>query len=422
MPNRPRIRTRHLQFAFSVVVVTLASGMTCPTNGTGGTGGTGFPKTATWTQRTIDDSAGLSPNAVAIADFDGDGTTDIAVAYAGFDTTPARYVIFFRSAENAFTAVPLLGTSDTIPIAAALRAADMNGDSRPDLVAATDQGILYLVSPADPRSGGAWQGFILNGSGAELDIGPWRDLAIGDIDGVAGPDVVAAGGTVGRLVWFRSPAADTTSGNGWTRIDIDATTRTDARSVLLLDLTGDSRLDIISSAPGEENDRIAWYGNPADPSNSAWPKVAIGNLPAAGRLAIGDLNVDGRQDVIALNRPGRQIGWYVRPADPTQAWSGFQITQYNTATPIDFRVADVDGNSQPDLIVATQQPGSLRWFTPVGVQTNVWTENNLRDLNEDVTAITAADFDADGRPDVTALLLGADVTGDNISWFENPEP
>ncbi|MCA9255902.1 MAG: VCBS repeat-containing protein, partial [Phycisphaerales bacterium] len=190
----------------------------------------------------------------------------------------------------------------------------------------------------------------------------------------------------------------------------------------LLDLTGDSRLDIVSTAPGESTDRVAWYGNPTNPSTDAWPKVAIGNLPAAGRLAIGDLNVDGREDVIAINRPGRQIGWYVRPADPTQAWSGFQITQYNAATPVDLAVADIDGNSQPDLVIATQQPGSLRWFTPVSVQTSVWTENMLRDLNEDVTAIATADFDADGRPDVTGLLLGATAAGDSVSWFENPEP
>lgn len=419
MQTRYRYRRNKTRITLLVAAIAVASGTTCPTTGTPGTG---FPKTAAWTQRVINDSAGATPNAIVVADFDGDGTSDVAIAYAGFETTPARYVIFFRSADNTFTAVPLLGTTASIPIAADLAAADINGDMRPDIVAATDQGILYLPSPAAPRNGADWEGFILNGSGSDSSIGPWRDVAVGNIDNAAGLDIVAAGGTIGRVAWFRSPAADINSGNGWTRIDIDVTTRTDARSVALIDLNNDSRLDIVSTAPGEENDRIAWYANPANPSTDAWPKVAIGNLPAAGRLALGDLNVDGRQDVIAVNRPGRQIGWYVRPVDATQAWQGFQITQYSAATPTDLVVADVDGNSQPDLIVATRQPGSLRWFTPVGVQTNVWTENNLRDLIEDASAIAAADLDADGRRDVIALLLGADVSGDNVSWFENPEP
>ncbi|MCB9852313.1 MAG: VCBS repeat-containing protein [Phycisphaerales bacterium] len=420
MPNRSRPRRHRLKVAFAIAFATMAAGTTCPT--TPGTPGSGFPKSTAWTQKPINNNAGVTPNALTIADFDGDGTSDVAVAYAGADPTPASYVIFFRAADNTFTTVSLLGTVADVPIGAAIKAADMNNDTRPDLIVATDQGILYILSPADPRVGADWQGFIISGSGMDSGIGPWRDVAIGDIDGAAGPDIVAAGGTVGRLCWFRSPAADTNSGSGWARIDIDTTTRTDARSVALIDLTNDSRLDIVSTAPGETENRVAWYGNPANPSTDAWPKVPIGNLPAAGKLAIGDLNVDGRADVVAVNRPGRQIGWYIRPADPTQAWSGFQVTQYNAATPIDLAVADIDGNSQPDLVVATQQPGSLRWFTPVGVQTNVWTENQLRDLNEDVAAIATGDFDADSRPDVTALLIGATAADDSVAWFENPEP
>lgn len=420
MPNHDCPRKRHIKLALILSASSLILGTTCP-SGTG-TGGTGFPKSTAWTQQVIDDSAGVTPAAVTIADFDADGVDDVAVAYAGVDTTPARFVIFYRSSDNMFTAVPLLGTSESIPVTTEIVAADMNGDSRLDLVAATDEGILYLVSPADPRTGGDWTGFILANSGTDTSIGTWRSVAVGDIDGANGPDIVAAGGMVGRVSWFRSPAADVSGGDGWTRVDIDTTTRTDARSVALLDLSGDDRLDVVSTAPGENSDRLAWYQNPADPANDTWTKFAIGNLAAAGKLAIGDLDVDGLEDVIAINRPGRQVGWYKRPADATQAWMGFQIAQYDSASPVDMLVTDVDGNSQPDLVVATEQPGSLRWFTPVSVQTDIWTENNLVDLNETVTGIAAADFDADGRPDVTALLLAADASGDNISWFENPEP
>lgn len=418
MPTHDRPRRQLLKFAFVLTVSALTAGTSCPSSGSIN----GFPKTTSWTQQVINDSAGASPNAVTIADFDGDGTTDIAVAYAGFDTTPANFVIFFRGSDNTFTSVPLLGTSANVPAAAALEAADMNGDSRLDLVAATDEGILYLVSPSDPRTGSDWTGFILSGSGTDTGIGAWGDVAIIDIDGAAGPDIVAAGGDTGRVSWFRSPATDVSDGSGWTRIDIDTTTRNKARSLEVLDLNGDTRADIVSTAPGEDNDRIAWYANPANPSTDPWTKTPIGNLAAAGKVVLGDLNVDGRLDVVVINPTGRQIGWYMQPVDATQTWSGFQLTQYDSATPNDLVVADVDGNNQPDVIVATEQPGSLRWFTPVGVQTDVWTENNLRDLNETVTAIADEDLDGDGRPDVVGLLLGADATGDGVSWFENPEP
>ncbi len=421
--RRTRSTSRLLTFFIAPLVglscVTL--GTECPSNPNGGmTPGTGLPRTAAWTQRTIDDSAGVRPGAIVVADFDGDALRDFAVAYAGSENAPPRYVIFFQTAPGAFTAVPLLSAAQTTPIGASLAAGDLNGDARMDLIAATEQGILYLPAPADPRDGAAWQGFILSGSN-DMAIGPWRDVKVGDIDGVNGQDIVAAGGTIGQVSWFRSPSNTVSDGAGWTRMDVDATTRGGAASIVLSDLNGDGRLDIVSSASGEQTERIAWYANPVNPMTDVWPRFPIGNLTSAGRIVMGDLNADGRSDLVALNPIGRQIGWYMRPLDATQAWSGFQLTQYTAATPTDLAILDVDGNGQLDLLVSTRQPGSARWFTPVGVQTDVWTENNIVDPGSDVSRFATDDLDGDGRGDLIGLLQSTGATGDGVVTFENPE-
>ena len=89
-------------------------------------------------------AAGTAPTAVAIADYDGDGTADLAVANQGSDDVslflggPAGT----REAEGSPFAVGHL------PQAVAL--ADLNGDGRADIVAGNpgSQDLSVLLSPA----------------------------------------------------------------------------------------------------------------------------------------------------------------------------------------------------------------------------------------------------------------------------------
>lgn len=386
-----------------------------------GSGTAEFPKTTTWTQRSVSDSAALMPVVAAVADFDVDGNLDIVVGYQGVAGTGlAAVYIFFQTDVDTFTAV-LVGEGATFDGISALDTGDLDGDTHLDIVAACNERLLYLHSPADSRVSAGWTTTTFDGSSG-AGFGQWNDIAIGDIDGINGDDIVACNENTGRVSWFVSPAART-SGVGWTIVDIDATDRTNASSVALDDIDGDGKLDVYSTAPGETAARVVWYSNPTDPAVDAWTKTTVGNFPAASRLALGDLNVDGRTDLVVLNGPGRQIGWYVKPVSPTTAnWTGYLITQYTTASPVDIQVADLDGNSQPDIVVSTQNPGGLRWFTPIGSQTLQWGENNVKDLDENVGRIALGDIDADGRSDIAAPLVGTTSSLDKAVWLENPEP
>ncbi|HWL95222.1 MAG TPA: VCBS repeat-containing protein [Phycisphaerae bacterium] len=411
---------RLVKKAALLMLLFAASALDCPPNG--GTPGSGFPRTVAWTQTVVNDDAGARPSAIVAADFDGDDLTDLAVGHQGFEAEPARIVLLFRQEDDTFSPVAII-EGESIAGVAALAAADLNGDDRPDLVAACAGRLAYLPAPEEPRQADQWAGFEIDESIAGEGIGQWNDVAIANIDGVNGPDIVACGQDVGRLSWFASPSEAIATGTGWQRIDIDAETREGASSILVVDVNGDGKIDVFSTAPGEESARIAWYQNPSNPVTEPWTKFTIGNLPAATRIAIGDLNVDSRPDVVVLNPPGRQIGWYMRPANPADAWTGFLLTQYGTATPVDIGVADTDGNSQPDVVVASRTPGSLRWFTPVGTQTDQWIENNLFDLPQNVNMgrFVLEDFDGDNRRDVIGCALGENTADDSVLRWENPE-
>jgi hypothetical protein len=325
-----------------------------------------------------------------------------------------------------FTAVQLSSGTDLSGVTA-LAVADLDGDTHRDVVAACNGRLLYLHSPADPRQSSGWTLFTIDQSSG-TGLGQWSDVTINNIDSANGSDLIACNQNTGRLSWFRSPSATIANGTGWTRIDIDATTRTNAAGVAVADFNADGRLDVISAAPGEGGGdtapRIAWYVNPSDPVAGTWTKHDIGDLASATRVVVADLNADGRSDVVSVNGPGRQIGWYVRPTDATTDWSGTLITQFTTNTPVDVKAADLDGNNQIDLVAATQSGNTLRWFTPAPghVQTDQWIENNLRDLDAQPFRIALGDIDADGRPDAIVPLQGATTAQDSIVWLENPEP
>ncbi|GJQ26002.1 MAG: hypothetical protein HBSAPP02_10340 [Phycisphaerae bacterium] len=385
-------------------------------------GGSGFPKTTAWTPRTVNTGAATRPSAIGVFDFDNDSRLDVAVGYQGTAAAEAAVFIFFQDDVESFTAVRI-GNGADLAVIRALAIADLDGDGRRDVVAACNGRLVYLHSGADARSEAGWSQSVIAQSD-DAAFGQWNDVAIGEIDDAAGPDIVACNETPGRVSWFRSPAANIADGTGWTRVDIAATGRTTATGIALDNFNNDSRLDVISTAPGESAARIAWFANPTDPVAGTWTKHTVGNLPASTRVITADLNVDGRSDVVVINPTGRIVGWYQRPTDATTNWSGFQVTMYTSNTPTDLQTANVDNNAQPDILVSTQIAGTLRWFvpTPGQAQSVGWVENNLRDLTVNAIRIAVGDFDGDGRPDVVAALQGATPAADAVIWYENPEP
>ncbi|QDV91896.1 FG-GAP repeat protein [Phycisphaerae bacterium RAS2] len=383
--------------------------------------GSGFPKTTAWTPRTVNTGAATRPSAIGVFDFDNDSRLDVVVGYQGAAAAEAAVFIFFQDDVESFTAVRI-GSGADLAVIRALAISDLDGDGHRDVVAACNGRLIYLHSGADARSEAGWSQSVIAQSD-DAAFGQWNDVAIGNIDGAAGSDIVACNETPGRVSWFRSPAANIADGTGWTRIDIAATGRTTAAGVALDDFNFDGRVDVISTAPGEASARAAWFANPADPVAGTWTKHTIGNLPAITRVITADLNVDGRSDVVVINPTGRIVGWYQRPTDATTNWSGFQVTMYTSNTPTDLQAANVDNNAQPDILVSTQIAGTLRWFvpTPGQAQSVGWVENNLRDLTVNAVRIAVGDFDGDGRPDVVAAQQGAAAAQDSIVWYENPE-
>lgn len=404
MGDRARI------FRAAAVIWIAISGLACNTL-------TEFPKATEWASATINNDAGPRPAVVAVADFDGDGRLDVVAGYQGGGGVDPFVSIFFQLNPVTFTAVQI-ASGVLLDGVSALAVADVDGDGHLDVIAACNGRLFFLQSPADPTDGGGWSGdTVAESSGA--DFNQWTDVLVADIDALNGVDIVACNEDVGRLSFFAAPVA-IAGGAGWTRVDIDAATRMGSAAVAAQDVNGDGRIDLFSSAPGEATSRVAWYENPGGDATGAWTRHTIGNFPGT-RVVLGDLDQDTDMDLVLIDPVNNQIGWYGRPVDPGNVWNGFLLAQFISNTPVDVKVADVDGNGQNDVIVPTETSGTLRWFTPVGGATLQWVENNLIDLIDSPGPIAVGLIDDDARPDVVAPLRATDPADDQVAWFRNPE-
>lgn len=126
------------------------------------------------------------PYDAVLADFTGDGVTDVAVACEPdspqWSRWPGGVVVMRGMGDGSFSVDPLLPTS---PDPARLQTADIDGDGHMDLVVADGGGI------------GVW---INMGNGAFFDplrYGPTTTFVVGDFDGDARPDIET-------LYWYLS--------------------------------------------------------------------------------------------------------------------------------------------------------------------------------------------------------------------------
>jgi hypothetical protein len=174
--------------------------------------------------------AGTSPVALAIGDLNGDGKPDLAVA------SGAAVSVLLNNGSGGFAAAASYGTG-TRPSSVAI--GDLNGDGKPDL-AVTNlnvSGASVLLNVGNGTFAAAVDYGYSSDSGSYLGT-----VAIGDLNGDGKPDLVAAApaSPCGTLaVWLNL-------GNGSFGSPFNLTVGQDpASSVVLGDLNGDGKPDLI---------------------------------------------------------------------------------------------------------------------------------------------------------------------------------
>ncbi|MFL5931741.1 MAG: S8 family serine peptidase [Gaiellaceae bacterium] len=195
-------------------------------------------------------------------DLDGDGAVDVAVAtMAGPQVFSAR--------DGALAAGPLLAQPTPVR---GLQVADVDGDSRSDVVTAGDNGSIRIF-----HNGG--RGTF---TATVVTSAPHYHVAVGDLTGDGRLDLAScAGGTIDVFVQGGA--------NTFTKRSYDYRCGDD---LVAADLNGDGRTDLASNAYQTQVFAQTSGGTLAAPDT-------FSGL-SEGYLAAGDLNADGRTDLVEI--------------------------------------------------------------------------------------------------------------------------
>jgi hypothetical protein len=318
-----------------------------------------------------------------------------------------------------------------IPVPNSIAVADVNGDGVPDLVVATtaDQGYTQNPGYAD---------VILNTSGSLGTFKPGvhysttgnnpSSIAVGNLTGSGGPDMVIANFGSGSVSVFMHEASGTYSSA------VDWPTGGQPNQVVVSDLAGTGNNDLVladMSANGNvivlKGDGTGKFGSPMNlPTGLTTPSVAVGDLG------------NGVPDIVAAvyDSSGNNGAVMIFYQDPQQRGTFPTRASFPAgAQPQSVKIADVNGDGLPDIIVANYGPGSDGTGT-AGVSVLLQDKANPGKFLPPVTyptpgasidvavgscpGPTCSDLNGDGKPDIVVANLAPNATGSISVLLQDP--
>ena len=295
-------------------------------------------------------SGSYDATSVAVADVNGDGKPDLVVTNVCSNSncnpagTPTVDVLLGNGNGTFQTAVTYSLTGYT-PLSVVV--ADVNGDGKPDLVVAI---YCASISNCNPVGPGAVSVLLGNGDGTFQAAVPYgsggngaQSVAVADVNGDGKPDVLAANfsGTVGVLLG---------NGNGTFQTAVTYNSAGSASSVAVADVNGDGKPDLAVVANGLVavllgNGDGTFQGPATYPSGGYQAQsVAVADVNGDGKpdLVVANDSVSSTNGNVAVGvLLGNGDGIFQAPVTFVSAgFSGDSVT-----------AADVNGDGKPDVLL-----------------------------------------------------------------------
>lgn len=377
-------------------------------------------------------SAALESNSIAVADVNGDGSPDLLVTDACYDTGCAAGAVstLLGRGDGTFKAARNYGSGGQD--ANAIAAADLKRDGKLDLVV-----VSACLSEPDCPSGavgvllgdghGKFSKAVTYGSGGR---NPYS-VAIADVNGDGRPDLVVANvyasssatkGSIGVLLGkgdgtFR-PAMSSDSG------------AVNADSVKIADVNRDGIPDLVVANECSSTDctsgTVSVLLGKGDGKFQPAVNYASGGQYAAS-VAVADVNRDGKPDLIVSN-------WCVSSGDCTNGTVSVLLGNGNGtfqpavtygsggqfSSPV--VVADLKRDGKMDLVVANEDSISVLRGNGNGTFQTATVTATPPELDSGDGSLAIRDFNGDGRLDVASGAAGVLLLGNGDGTFQPPVP
>ena len=297
---------------------------------------------------------------VAAADVNGDGRVDLVVTntcMSSNDCSTGTVGVLLGNGDGTFQPVVIYGSG--APVARSVAIADLNGDGKLDLAVANcgnssrcpgDGVVGVLLGNGD----GTFQAAVTYDSGRGLAF----SVAIGDVNGDDKPDILVANGSgrVGVLLG---------NGDGSFRAAVGYKSL-NAQAVAVADANGDSKPDLVTAnsqggacSSGDGSVGVL-LGNG---DGTFQPEVSYdsgGCLFIAVSVAVADINGDGKPDLLVPNycasggcsANGTVVGVLLGNGDGT--FQSVVTSNAGVSFAVSLAVADLNGDGAPDVVVAQE--------------------------------------------------------------------
>jgi len=239
---------------------------------------------------------GVAPNAIAVADFDGDGRPDIATANSAggvsvlINTTPAG------ADAASFAPQVALPTARVFQ----LGTADFNGDGKPDIAVVGNGTVSILLNTTAP--GASAPSFSAPQLAGTFDSNyAFPTLAVADLDGNGRPDIAVPDKDGAIAVFFNatSPGGTQTS---FTRYPVAVSDAGNVYTILVADINADGVPDLLAvggdKSGGSSLVALQNRTTPGAPLFAGFDLQEFRLGTAVDGITVADFNGDGKPDVI----------------------------------------------------------------------------------------------------------------------------
>ncbi|MFC1451862.1 FG-GAP-like repeat-containing protein [Verrucomicrobiota bacterium] len=339
------------------------------------------------------------PAAVHGADLDRDNDTDILVA-----SSNAHTILWLENTNSQGTGWEIHVVDDNFSNVRSVFAADMDGDTNMDVIAASyDRNeIAWWANTNGSKANWDKHCVVTNFNGA-------RSVMACDVNGDTNMDVIAAAETGNRIaVWLNEDGSGTNLVSHTVGPDFQG-----AYCVRAADVDGDGHADVLGAAVaaenGSEGGRIAWWAN-TNGTGTNWAPCEVDRAFPRARSVFGtDVDGDGDTDIVGASHKSHIIKWWEN--EEGGSWPGTDVTDdFNGVQSV--QAADLDGDGDGDIIGAAYDANEVAWWRNQG---DTWHRHTLNADFDKAYAVHAVDMDEDGDTDI----LGAAYGGNRVAWWEN---